>query len=345
MTVGAMKKLLGAANVFGALGVIALLLYMVRPSSALQPVHKRIQPGSVTMARRSVSKRRAEAEYKACWTKGVPQPDMPSDTAASQAGLPADVSRYKFYSAIIIKSSKGNESFAEISNGSEERLYSEKEKVGEYLLAEILPERVILEKGGKTFTLDRTESPVITAPARAKRSASPGTRGRTSRGRSSSPRPGDGNRPRVVHPGTSGPGSEEGGSDDETSRQMRPEDAPTGTTAARRLIIPAKEKDYIVENFPKILHEVKLQTELEKDGSMSGVKVGYVKSGSVLSRVGRLRSGDIIRKVNGTPVNSIQQAVSLYEQLTKQNVQNVDVEIERKGQVFTHNYSIAGSGR
>jgi type II secretory pathway component PulC len=142
----------------------------------------------------------------------------------------------------------------------------------------------------------------------------------------------------VIRPGEAGPGSR-----DRTSELTRPEDAPAGTTASRRLIVPAREKDYIVKNFPKILHEVKLQTELEEDGSMSGVKVGYVKAGSVLSRIGRLRSGDIIRKVNGTPVNSIQQAVSLYEQLTKQNVQKVDVEIERKGNVFTHNYSIAGS--
>ncbi len=344
MTVGALKKLLGTANVFCGIAVLVFLLYVVRQSSAFPQVHRKIQPGSVVTTQKSIVKRRSATEYRACWISGIPQPETPKGTVATAEGPTTAIGRYKFYSAIIMKSSAGTESWAEISDGSEERLYTEKEMVGEYRLAQIFPEKVILEKGGQTFTLDRVASPVVNRPSALRTPASSRSRGTPSRGRSSPPRSSDGRQPKVINEGGATPGRGRRAPGDDTSELM-PEDAPGETGTERRLIVPAKEKDYIVENFPKILHEVKLQTELEEDGSMSGVKVGYVKSGSVLSRIGRFRSGDIIRKVNGNPVNSIQQAVSLYEDLTKQNVQNVSVEIERKGQVFTHAYSIAGSGR
>jgi len=64
-------------------------------------------------------------------------------------------------------------------------------------------------------------------------------------------------------------------------------------------------------------------------GRVDGVMVGRIEAGSVYEKTG-VRMGDIIRKVNGKTINTLQQG-SLLQQVMLQGV--AELEIVRNGQI------------
>lgn len=74
-----------------------------------------------------------------------------------------------------------------------------------------------------------------------------------------------------------------------------------------------------------------------KDGRPQGFKIVGVRPGSLYSHIG-VRSGDVLKGVNGEEITSPNKALELYEQL--KNSSNVNVEIERRGRPVNLEYSI-----
>lgn len=68
-----------------------------------------------------------------------------------------------------------------------------------------------------------------------------------------------------------------------------------------------------------------------------GFLVREIKPGSVYEKLG-LRMGDVIRGVNGTPVNNAEDAMKFYQQLTQ--LSNVRLEIVRAGQIEQLQYNL-----
>lgn len=68
-----------------------------------------------------------------------------------------------------------------------------------------------------------------------------------------------------------------------------------------------------------------------------GFLVREIKPGSVYEKLG-LRMGDVIRGVNGKPVNSADDAMKFYQQLAELN--NVRIEVMRAGQVEQLQYNL-----
>lgn len=287
-------------------------------TTTFEGVYKPVSVKTASSPQSPSSKSRPAAYYSSCWKTG--DPDNPTtDTTKQNAGTIQLVKgRYKLYSTFFVRSPDKRTGYAAIAYDRQERVYVEKETVGEYVLAQVFPDKVILKKNGASFTLERTSDTKQSAPSRPS-SRSPG---RTSR-REALKRRGQTNLPRTAQPSS----------------------ATDSTANTQQFTISKKDKDYITENFAKILHDVNLQTEIAKeDGAMTGIKIGHIKPGSILYKIGNLRSGDIIRKVNGKPINSVSQAVSLYGSLTKSNVKKIDVEIERNNKIFNRTYSIINSG-
>ena len=74
-----------------------------------------------------------------------------------------------------------------------------------------------------------------------------------------------------------------------------------------------------------------------KDGKANGFKLVGIRPGSLYTHIG-IRSGDVIRGVNGNEINSPTKALQVYEQL--KNSSDVRLEIERRGQKKTIEYKI-----
>ncbi len=308
-----------AANLLAVLGLVACVA--MPSTAALEDVYKQVSAGTVSSPRLPAFVPASADHYSSCWKMGGP--DNSPTVAAHQdvvGAMRAIRGRYKLYSTFFVRSPDKREGYAAIAYDRQERVYAENERVGEYVLAQVFPNSVILKKGGASFTLER---------ASGVRQASPTSRSRL-----------PGRTPRKKT-------SERRGQKNSLST-VRPSAAAVGKAKAantQQFSVSEKDKNYITENFAKILHDVNLQTEIAKEGgAMTGIKIGHIKPGSILYKVGNLRPGDIIRKVNGKPINSVVQAISLYGSLTKSNVKRVDVEIERKGKIFNRTYSITNQG-
>ncbi len=74
-----------------------------------------------------------------------------------------------------------------------------------------------------------------------------------------------------------------------------------------------------------------------KDGRADGFKLVGVRPGSLYTLLG-VRSGDIIRRVNGEEINSPTKALALYDKL--KSTSNVTVDIERRGRPQTLTFHI-----
>ncbi len=74
-----------------------------------------------------------------------------------------------------------------------------------------------------------------------------------------------------------------------------------------------------------------------RDGKPQGFKIVGVRPGSLYSHIG-VRSGDVLKSVNGEEVTSPTKALELYEQL--KNSDNVTLEVERRGRLTNLEYDI-----
>lgn len=74
-----------------------------------------------------------------------------------------------------------------------------------------------------------------------------------------------------------------------------------------------------------------------KDGETKGFKLYRVRRGTLPNLLG-LRNGDTLLSVNGTKLDSMDQAISLYTKLRRAS--NLSVTVERKGKVFEKHVAI-----
>jgi general secretion pathway protein C len=74
-----------------------------------------------------------------------------------------------------------------------------------------------------------------------------------------------------------------------------------------------------------------------RNGKYEGFKLVGVRPGSLYRAIG-IRSGDVIKSINGKAIDSPNKALSLFEQLKGSS--NINLEIERRGQPKQLNYEI-----
>ena len=94
-----------------------------------------------------------------------------------------------------------------------------------------------------------------------------------------------------------------------------------------------------LENLPRVLQDAKAVPYVApgSGGEISGFKLVALKAGSIYEKLG-LKRGDIIKGVNGEPVDSPQKGMELYQAL--KSAENIQLEITRGGQSTTLNYSL-----
>jgi general secretion pathway protein C len=97
-----------------------------------------------------------------------------------------------------------------------------------------------------------------------------------------------------------------------------------------------------VEKAMNNLSEVATQARIVpnfKNGKASGFKMFSIKPGSIYSKIG-LQNGDVIQKINGYEMSSPDKALEIYQKLKEANT--VTIELQRRGQDSTLNYTIGG---
>lgn len=94
--------------------------------------------------------------------------------------------------------------------------------------------------------------------------------------------------------------------------------------------------DEAIANVGDLMKDVNIQPHFE-DGRPAGLRLSRIKRQSIFRKMG-LRRGDIIVGVDGQRIESVDDALALYDSLT--SASNVKLEIKRKGQTRILDYNI-----
>lgn len=90
-----------------------------------------------------------------------------------------------------------------------------------------------------------------------------------------------------------------------------------------------------IEDINQLLSEARIQPHF-KDGNADGLAISRIRRGSIFSKLG-LRNGDVVQRVNGNPLNSPEDILSLYEKLKSGD--EASLQVTRRGRPRTLNYS------
>lgn len=116
----------------------------------------------------------------------------------------------------------------------------------------------------------------------------------------------------------------------------RPSALPAVQSSANRWQVSKSDLASMIRDPGKILRDVMVNPYFE-GGRMAGFRVSQIEKGSLVDRLG-VQDGDIIKQVDGQPMNSIEKAIQVYKGARNKRVISVDV--ERDGQMTTLTYEI-----
>ncbi len=91
-----------------------------------------------------------------------------------------------------------------------------------------------------------------------------------------------------------------------------------------------------VNDLNTLMKQIRIRPHF-KDGNPDGLTISGIRSKSIFSEMG-LRNGDVIVGVDGNNIESVDDALKLYENL--QSATGVQVQVRRKGQLRTIDYKI-----
>ena len=106
-----------------------------------------------------------------------------------------------------------------------------------------------------------------------------------------------------------------------------------------RFILKRSDVDKHTSNLPDLLQQARAVPNIipGSGGQVDGFRLLEIDEGSIFEKLG-LKKMDIIKGVNGEPVNSPAKAMELYNELKTSN--RIDIEVERNGRTETMNYLI-----
>jgi general secretion pathway protein C len=91
-----------------------------------------------------------------------------------------------------------------------------------------------------------------------------------------------------------------------------------------------------LENLNQLMEQATIRPHIE-DGRPAGISITGIKPNAIFRRM-RLRNGDIITGVNGRPIESVEDAIAIFENIS--SASDVRLEIKRRGRQQTLDYHI-----
>ena len=104
----------------------------------------------------------------------------------------------------------------------------------------------------------------------------------------------------------------------------------------RQLTLKGDQIENALENLDQLMEQARIRPHIE-DGKPSGISITGIKPNTVFRKM-RLRNGDIITGVNGTPIESVEDAMQIFGDLS--SAPEVQLEIKRRGRKRVLNYKI-----
>jgi len=115
-----------------------------------------------------------------------------------------------------------------------------------------------------------------------------------------------------------------------------PPKLPVTPTSSRQLTLQSDQIENALENVDQLMEQARIRPHIE-DGKPSGISITGIKPNTVFRKM-RLRNGDIITGVNGSPIESVEDAMKVFGDLS--SAPEVQLEIKRRGRKRVLNYKI-----
>lgn len=110
-----------------------------------------------------------------------------------------------------------------------------------------------------------------------------------------------------------------------------------GAVRKQRVSLRRSMINNAIQDVSKLMTQVKITPKLGEDGQQEGLSMSNIKPNSIFRRMG-LRNGDVLKSVDGQDIESVDDALKLYENLRSAN--RVAVQIQRRGTDRTIEYNI-----
>ena len=126
--------------------------------------------------------------------------------------------------------------------------------------------------------------------------------------------------------------------------EMDPEEGQKTLASAARLPagaaslqeISRQTIDESLQDINELMRQIRIRPNFE-DGKPAGLRVDRLRSDSIFRQLG-LENGDVIKGVNGKEIQSVDDALTFYDQL--KNASSVSLQVERRGAPQTLSYTI-----
>jgi general secretion pathway protein C len=116
--------------------------------------------------------------------------------------------------------------------------------------------------------------------------------------------------------------------------RVSPSLAPIGRPST--ITVSRSELQKSLEDINQLLSQVRIRPHY-KDGKADGLVVSRIMRGSIFSKLG-LRDRDIVQKINGRPINSPDDILSLYEKLKSGSHFSLDITRRGKGKKLNYRF-------
>lgn len=104
----------------------------------------------------------------------------------------------------------------------------------------------------------------------------------------------------------------------------------------RQLTLRSDQIESALENVDQLMEQARIRPHIE-EGQPAGISITGIKPNTVFRKM-RLRNGDIITGVNGAPVESVEDAMKIFGDLSSSP--EIQLEIKRRGRKRILNYKI-----
>jgi hypothetical protein len=101
--------------------------------------------------------------------------------------------------------------------------------------------------------------------------------------------------------------------------------------------IDQSEFDKALSNVSRLMTEAKAVPEIDEHGNSIGFRTVYLKEGSLFEKIG-IKGGDVLTRINGYELNSLEKSMQLFSQLRSANKFTID--LKRGDRPITLDYSV-----
>ena len=108
------------------------------------------------------------------------------------------------------------------------------------------------------------------------------------------------------------------------------------SAARREIAVRSEHIQQAMENIGDLMNQARFRPHIE-NGRPAGISITRIKPNAIFRRL-RLRNGDVITGVNGSPIESVEDAMQVFESLSDGS--NIQLDIKRRGRQQTLEYRI-----